>query len=205
MWVKHGIMQNKLIIGLTGGSGCGKSVVAKAACDLGFLHIDTDKLGHKVILKPKPAYYELIEEFGNTIIGENNEINRKILGQIVFSDTNKLKKLNDIIHPHIIEETKKLLSEKTIIDGAVIHQTPEIVEMCDFIIAVTNSDERRIEFICNRDNIDRKTAENRIKSQPGNDFYSNFADVVIHSDCGIDELYNKSLNIIKRCVSEKNY
>lgn len=198
------MMQNRLIIGLTGGSGCGKSVVAKAASDLGFLHIDADKLGHKVILKPRRAYYELIEEFGDIIIGENGEINRKILGQIVFSDAGKLKKLNEIIHPRIIEETRKLLTDKTVIDGAVIHQTPEIIEMCDFIIAVTNSDERRIEFICNRDNIDRKTAENRIKSQPNNDFYSDFADVVIHSDCGIDELYNKSLNIIKRCVSEKN-
>ncbi|MEE1043535.1 MAG: dephospho-CoA kinase, partial [Clostridia bacterium] len=49
--------QNKLIIGLTGGSGCGKSVVSKAASDLGFIHIDTDKIGHNILLKPSDVYY----------------------------------------------------------------------------------------------------------------------------------------------------
>lgn len=196
--------QNKLIIGLTGGSGCGKSVVAKAATDLGFLHIDGDKLGHEIILKPSKTYYQLVEEFGNSILDENGEINRKKLGQIVFSDSKKLDKLNSIIHPRIIEETRELLEDYTIIDGAVLHKTPEIIEMCDCIIAVTNSDDRRIKFICDRDNIDIETAKNRIKSQPDNEFYEKNADIVIHSDCGIEEFYNKSLNVIKRCIGEKN-
>lgn len=196
--------QNKLVIGLTGGSGCGKSVVSKAASDLGFVHIDTDILGHEVILKPNPAYYRLIDEFGKEILGENEEINRKKLGNIVFSDPEKLKKLNSIVHPVIIDTTKRMLGEYSIIDGAVIHLTKEITDICDYIIAVVNSDERRIEFICKRDNIDRETAIKRIKSQPDNDFYKNFADIIIESDSDIDDLYNKSLDVIKRCVSEKN-
>lgn len=204
MWVKPGMKQNKLVIGITGGSGCGKSIVAKAATDLGFIHIDGDKLGHKVILKPGKTYYKIIEEFGDSILDENGEINRRKLGEIVFSDSEKLNKLNSIIHPSIIEETRNLLNERTVIDGAVLHKTPEIVEMCDYIIAVTNSDERRIEFICNRDKIDRETAEKRIKSQPDNVYYANFADKVIHSDCEIDELYNKALKVIKECMGEKN-
>lgn len=195
--------QNKLIIGLTGGSGCGKSVVAKAAADLGFVHIDTDKLGHEIILKPNKAYYKLIDEFGEEILDDNTEINRKKLGQIVFSDMQKLKKLSSITHPAIADKTKQMLGEYSIIDGAVLHQTQEIVDMCDYIIAVTNSDERRIKFICNRDNITVDAAEKRIKSQPDNKFYSEFADIVIHSDCDIDELYKKSLDVIKRCMGEK--
>ena len=197
--------QNKLIIGLTGGSGCGKSVVAKAASDLGFVHIDTDKLGHDIILKPNKAYYDLLDEFGEIILDKNGEIDRKKLGKIVFSNPDKLLKLSNITHPAIVEKTKEMLGEYTIIDGAVIHQTPDIVEMCDYIIAVTNSDERRIKFICSRDNIDTNAAEKRIKSQPDNSFYADFADIVIHSDCSIDELYNKSVNIIKGCIGEKNY
>lgn len=202
--VKHGMKQSRLIIGLTGGSGSGKSVVAKAAADLGFVHIDTDKLGHEVILKPNKVYYNLVEEFGDDILDANGEINRKKLAKIVFSDSEKLKKLGSITHPAIVEKTKEMLGEYSIIDGAVLHQTQDIVDMCDYIIAVTNSDERRIRFICNRDNIDFNTAKKRIESQPGNDFYSDFADIVIHSDCEIDELYNKSLNVIKRCIGEKN-
>ncbi len=196
--------QNKLIIGLTGGSGCGKSVVSKAASDLGFVHIDTDKLGHDVILKPNNAYYNIIAEFGTGILGDDGEINRKKLGEIVFSDADKLEKLNNIVHPAIVEKTKESLEEYSIIDGAVLHHTKEIVDMCDFIIAVTNSDERRIEFICKRDNISTESAIKRIKSQPNNDFYADFADIVINSDSDIDDLYNKSIKIIKECISEKN-
>ncbi len=195
--------QNKLIIGLTGGSGCGKSVVSKAASDLGFVHIDTDKLGHDVILKPNKAYYNIIAEFGTGILNEDGEINRKKLGEIVFSDADKLNKLNNIVHPAIVEKTKELLGEYSIIDGAVIHQTKEIVDMCDFIITVTNSDKRRIDFICKRDNINSETAMKRIKSQPGNDFYADFADIVINSDSDIDDLYNKSIKVIKECIGEK--
>ena len=55
------MMQNKIIIALTGGSGCGKSVVAKAASDLGFKHIDADLIGHDIILKPQKAYYEIVK------------------------------------------------------------------------------------------------------------------------------------------------
>lgn len=198
------MMQNKLIIGLTGGSGCGKSVVSKAASDLGFVHIDTDKIGHNILLKPSEVYNKLIEEFGEVILDNNDEIDRKKLGSIVFNDQKKLEVLNSITHPAITEIVKSLVSEYTIIDGAVIHKTPEIIKMCDYIIAVTNSDERRIDFICKRDNIDVDSATRRIKSQPDNDFYKKIADIVIHSDCDIQELYNKSVNVIKRCISEKN-
>ena len=196
--------QSKLIIGLTGGSGCGKSVVSKAASDLGFVHIDTDKLGHDVILKPNNAYYNIIAEFGTGILGDDDEINRKKLAEIVFSDADKLEKLNNIVHPAIVEKTKESIEEYSIIVVAVLHHTKEIVDMCDFIIAVTNSDERRIEFICKRDNISTESAIKRIKSQPNNDFYADFADIVINSDSDIDDLYNKSIKIIKECISEKN-
>ena len=195
--------QNKLVIGLTGGSGCGKSIVSKAASDLGFVHIDTDKLGHDVILKPNKAYYNLVEEFGDVILDANGEINRKKLGNIVFSDAEKLNKLNSIVHPAIVKKTIEALGDYSIIDGAVIHQTPEILDICDYLITVTNSDERRIKFICERDGIDAESAIKRIKSQPNNEFYESFADIVINSDSDVNDLYNKSIEIIKRCISEK--
>ncbi len=195
--------QNKYTIGLTGGSGCGKSVVARAAVDLGFVHIDTDKLAHKIILKPSKAYYHLVESFGELILSENGEIDRKKLGAIVFSDEEKLNLLNSITHPEITEMVRNMLGDYTIIDGAVLHKTPDIVDLCDCIIAVTNSDDRRIKFICKRDNIEKDVAKRRINSQPDNAFYENFADIVIHSDCDIEELYNKSINVIKGCISEK--
>ena len=197
------MMQNKITIGLTGGSGSGKSIVASAAVYLGFVHIDTDILGHNIILKPNKTYYDIVKFFGEEILDSNREIDRKKLGEIVFSNPEKLNILSNITHPAIIEKTKNMMGNYTIRDGAVLHQTKEIIDMCDFIIAVTNSHKRRIEFICKRDNISEESAENRIMSQPNNEFYSKFADIVINSNCSIEELYNKSLEIIKRCIGEK--
>ena len=194
-------MQNKIIIALTGGSGSGKSVVAKAASDLGFKHIDADLIGHDIILKPQKAYYEIVKAFGSDILDENNEINRRKLGEIVFSDAEKLELLSKITHPAITEKILDMLEEHTIIDGAVLYKTPDLLSICNYIIAVTNSDERRVDFICKRDNVDKETALARIKSQPDNNFYTKNADFVIESDCGIEEMYKKSVEVIKRCIS----
>ena len=193
--------QNKILIALTGGSGSGKSIVAKAASDLGFKHIDADLIGHDIILKPQKAYYEIVKAFGSEILDDNNEINRRKLGEVVFNDAGKLKLLCNITHPAITEKILDLLEERTIIDGAVLYKTPELLSKCNYIIAVTNSDERRVDFICKRDNIDREVALARIKSQPDNSFYVKNADFVINSDCDIEEMYKKSVEVIKRCIS----
>lgn len=194
----------KIIIGVTGGSGCGKGVFSAAAEKLGFIHIDTDKIAHDIILKPNKAYYMIIEEFGKEVLGENDEIDRKKLGDLVFSDSKKLDKLNDITHPEITKKVFEMLGDMSVIDGAVLYKTPDIVNICDYIVALTNSDERRVDFICKRDGVTPQTALQRIKSQPDNDFYSKNADFVIYSDCGIEEMLNKSSDLIKRCMREKN-
>lgn len=203
MSVIHGMMQSKITIGITGGSGCGKSVVSAAAESLGFVHIDTDLIAHDVILKPRYAYTELLRIFGDSILRDDGEIDRKKLGSIVFSDSEKLEILNSVTHPQIEKDVRKMLADKTVIDGAVLHKSPGILNLCDCIITVTNSDKRRIDFICARDGISRSDAKKRIQSQPGNEFYSSFADYVINSDGGKDELFDKSVEIIKRCIIEK--
>lgn len=197
--------QNKrLVIGVTGGSGCGKGVFSSAAEKLGFVHIDTDKIGHDIILKPNKAYYMIVEEFGKEVLDENGEIDRKKLGALVFGDSEKLDKLNAIMHPEITKRVFEMLGEKSVIDGAVLYKTPDIIKICDYIVALTNSDDRRINFICKRDGLTPDAALQRIKSQPDNEFYSQGADFVINSDCGIEEMLKKSSDLIKRCISEKN-
>ena len=199
MMVIHGMMQNNLVIGLTGGSGCGKSIFAKAAVDLGFTHIDADVIGHNIIRKGNLAYDKVIDTFGRSILDENGEIIRRKLGEIVFSDTGKLETLNKILHPLITDKILSMIDGPTVIDGAVLHKTPDIIKLCKHIVAIVNSTERRIKFICDRDKIDESSALKRISSQPDNDFYSNIADFVITSDSDAESLYNKSIEVIKRC------
>ena len=155
------MMQNKLIIGLVGGSGSGKSIVASAAVDMGYTHIDTDKIGHEVILSPSKTYFKIIEEFGRGIVGKDGEINRQKLGEIVFSNNKKLELLSSITHPAIVEKTLSIIDAKTIIDGAVLYKTPELFDICNKIIAVTNDEKRRIKFISRRDLISEDMAKIR--------------------------------------------
>lgn len=199
MLVIHGMMQNNIVIGLTGGSGCGKSIFAKAAVDLGFTHIDADVIGHNIIKKGSVAYNKIICSFGKEILDENGEIIRRKLGEIVFSDADKLELLNSILHPLITNEITSMINGPTVIDGAVLHKTPDIIKLCNYIVAIINSTERRIKFICDRDKIDKTSALKRISSQPDNDFYSKIADIVIDSDSDAEALYNKSIEVIKRC------
>jgi len=194
------MMRNKLIIGLTGGSGCGKSVFASAGKELGFKHIDTDEIAHNIILKDKPAHLKIINEFGNLILDSFNEIDRKKLAEIVFNDNAKLNTLNKIMHPIIAEEIKSQINDYSIIDAPVLYKTPYIKDMCNITVAVLNKKERRIEFVCKRDNISKEQAIIRINNQPKDEFYLDYADIIINNDGTEEELYNKSIKTIKELL-----
>src|SRR2546428_820922 len=89
------------VIGLTGGIGTGKSVVAGILSEQGALILDADRLGHEVYLPDRPAYDDIVEEFGREVIAEDGTIDRKKLGPIVFADPAKLARLNAITHPRM--------------------------------------------------------------------------------------------------------
>ena len=96
---------NVLKLGLTGGIASGKSSVAAMLRDLGFTVLDADALGHQLIEPGQPAYDEIIKEFGAAIAWERGRIDRRKLGAIVFTDPEKLARLNAIVHPRVREAT----------------------------------------------------------------------------------------------------
>ncbi|XP_064613694.1 bifunctional coenzyme A synthase-like isoform X2 [Liolophura sinensis] len=98
---KPGICLKPYRIGLTGGIASGKSSVCKRLQKLGAAIIDCDKLGHQVYRKGTECFQRLVSEFGTEIVGEDGEVHRRALGAIVFSDKNKLSKLNEIVWPEI--------------------------------------------------------------------------------------------------------
>jgi phosphopantetheine adenylyltransferase/dephospho-CoA kinase len=91
------------IIALTGGICCGKTSVTEICRNLGAYIIDADKLGHKAYQKGTKCYQNLLEAFGEEILTEEKEINRKTLGSIVFSNRRELQRLNEIVWPRIRE------------------------------------------------------------------------------------------------------
>ena len=90
-----------LKIGLTGGIGTGKSSVTEAFQSLGAAVINADLLGHDAYLPGTIGFEEVVTEFGQEIVGSDGQIDRKKLGPIVFSDSSKMDRLNEIMHPLI--------------------------------------------------------------------------------------------------------
>lgn len=179
------------IIGLTGPTGAGKSTVAREFEKFSVDVIDADKIAHEVITVGTPCYNEVIKNFDN-ILNEDRSINRGALGSIVFHDRNKLKLLEEITLPYIIEEINNRIQIAKKINKPVLIDAPTLIESgffkkCDVIIVVTANDLIRLERIMNRDSISLEYAKKRLESQLANEEYLKYANYVINTDNG---LYN---------------
>ena len=138
-----------MIIGVTGSVCSGKTAAAKLFSRHWYSRIDADEIGHNLIKKNSKAYGKIVREFGNGILGKNSNIDRKKLGEIVFNDIKKLKKLNSIMHPLIINEIKnnirKIKQEcgnkaKIVLDAPLLLET-KAKNLVDKVIIVKCSNE----------------------------------------------------------------
>src|SRR5262249_47885724 len=100
-----------LKVGLTGSIAVGKSYVLSVLADLGCMTFDADKVAHSVMLSGTPAYQDIVAEFGSDVISTDGTIDRQKLGAIIFSDDARRLRLNQIVHPRVMEEQNRLLSE----------------------------------------------------------------------------------------------
>jgi len=92
-----------LRVGLTGGIACGKSTVSRMFRDLDIPILDADPLAHELLEPGQPVYDQVLAEFGETVLAADKSIDRAKLAPIVFGNPEKLQRLNQIIHPHIVE------------------------------------------------------------------------------------------------------
>lgn len=170
------------VIGLTGGIGSGKTTVAKIFESKGIpIYISDDQA--KKILDRDDVILEVVEIFGEDII-ENNKINRRLLSSIVFSDKDKLNRLNKIIHHRVGEHFNKWLEEqksKFIIKETAILFEYGLEKFCDKVIVVTAPLETRIDRCINRDGSTRESIMSRIDNQLPEIDKVNKADFVINN------------------------
>ena len=182
-----------MIIGLTGGIASGKSTVSKYLAEKDFKVYDADKIA-KDISEKKSVQEEIILTFGNKILDKNGNIDRKKLKEIVFENKEKLKRLNAIIHPKVIDFYKELKEKKT--DKVIIFDVPLLFEsgidkFCDKILVVISDYEIQLNRIIERDKINRELAEKIIKSQLSNEERIKKADVVIENNSNLEDLFKK--------------
>ena len=186
------------IICLTGGIASGKSSAAKLLESLGAKVIDADKLGHRSYQKGTLTYDKLVKAFGSKIIRSDGEIDRKILGTIVFKEKKLLRKLTDIVWPSIrlmaereIEALKKTDKESTIVfEAAVLIEAGwETIGTETWVIEV--NPEVAIKRILSRDKISQSEAQARINSQLTNRERAAKADKIITNNDSTEEFLRK--------------
>ncbi len=119
-------LDNKIVLGLTGTMGSGKSTVSEMFKQYGCFIIDADKIGHVLLKKNTDEYKEVLTKFGKEVLDSKKNIDRKKLGEIVFSQKEKLKILNLILHPKIVEIIKDKVSKTK--KGLVILDAPLLLE-----------------------------------------------------------------------------
>lgn len=158
--------------GLTGGVASGKSTVARMFAELGAKIIDADRLGHELIRAPRPAYHEIVNCFGFEILDLQGEIDRKRLGAAVFADPEKLRALNAILHPRIMERCNQLAEgfhlqdsrAVVLVDAALIYEA-NLADRFVKIIVTWCRPEQQIERLMARTGLACAEAERRIAAQ----------------------------------------
>lgn len=192
-------MENKkYLIGLTGQSGAGKTTVAKVFQENGYEVLNADLIARN--LQENGAVIDkLVETFGDTIVTNEGNLNKKSLANIVFSDEKELKKLNDIMFPLVMHKILQL-SEKTDKDKILL-DAPQLFEsgankMCYFTIAITAPKELLIQRIMKRDNITEEMANKRLSKQHTEKFFNENADFVINNNNSEEELKMFTQHII---------
>ena len=161
-----------LIAGLTGGIATGKSTVAEMFAQAGATVVDADKLAHQALARDGAAYTAVTQAFGPSIVTAAGEIDRKTLGDLVFSDPLEKQRLNRIVHPFVfnaIEDRLKQLQNGAF-DGVVILDIPLLIETgrhagCDEVIVVTIPESLQLRRLVERDRLEEAQAWQRIHSQ----------------------------------------
>lgn len=197
------------IIGLTGGIASGKSTVSRILKDLGAVIIDADETAHSVIEPNKPAWRDIVQNFGEGILNPDMTINRDKLGEIVFQNPEQLDRLNHITHPRIMESLKDNFQRiKTNSPNAiVVLEVPLLYEtfmdrMCDKVWVVWVDRETQIKRLIGRNNYSEEEAIRRIDSQIPLDEKARRADLVIDNRGTVEETISSAAKYFNDILSK---
>ena len=171
-----------MIIGITGGTGCGKTTLLNVIAEKGGLILDCDAIYHQLLASDKALLLAIEDRFPGTV--ENGQLQRKKLGSIVFSDKNALLDLNKITHSAIRAEVLRRLEEKpelAAIDAIALFEG-DLAELCDVTVAVTAPEDVRVQRLMKRDNISEDYARSRIAAQHTENWFRQRCDWILENN-----------------------
>lgn len=193
--------QESPLIGLTGQTGAGKTLVCAILGEQGLRVIDADVAARKVVSGGAKCTLDLAVEFGIGILNADGTLNRKKLGDIVFADKQKRLALNKIIFPYIREEIfAQVEALRREAPGAIFLDAPTLFESgadkrCDKVVSVVAPLELRLRRVIARDRISEEAAMLRIRAQHDDEYYTSRSDFVIENNGDLSELRDKVLQM----------
>ena len=194
-----------VIAGLTGGIASGKSTVSAFLEDAGAIIVDADKIARNVAQKGQPAWQEIVSTFGQKILLPDGEINRILLGDIIFNDPAKKQILNRIVHPEVISETATRLAQIEINQprAVVILDVPLLIESgmdtgLSDIIVVYVPESVQIQRLMIRDAQTQAQAPARIGSQMPIEEKKQRATIINDKSCSREDTRSISLTVYQR-------
>ena len=187
-----------MIVGITGGTGCGKTTLLKALERAGALVLDCDAIYHDLLKTDAALLQAISDRFPGTV--EKGELQRKKLGTIVFSDDNALTDLNRITHGAVKAEVVRRLADwegHAAIDAIALFEG-DLAALCDVTVAVTAPVEDRVQRLMARDGISENYARSRIAAQHEEGWFRERCDYILENDGKLDAFATKCLAFLSK-------
>ena len=200
---KQKASKKKIILGLTGSFGSGKTTVAKILSSYGARIIDADRIAHEVIKPHSLAYKKIVAKFGSSILRKNKTVDRYKLARIVFDNKKLLKILNKIIHPvvtRIIKDRIRKVPAKVIVLDVPLLIESRLEKLADKLIVVKITRHKQIERILKKTSLCKTDILKRIRHQLPLPLKARLADFVIDNSGTINETRKQVEGVIRRIL-----
>ncbi len=187
--------QKKVVLGITGGTGSGKTSALEAIRDLGGVVIDCDAVYHEMLDKDADLRHAIEVKF-HGVFNSDGTLNRKKLGELVFENKERMAQLNEVIYQFLVPEIQKRAREGylTAIDAINLIESG-VGELCDRTIAITAPAELRVRRIMARDGIDERYARMRISAQKSDEFYRSKCDYELSNTAETPEAFRETARV----------
>lgn len=194
------------VLGITGGIATGKSSVVQYFKGLGFPVVDADIIARHLLDQNMPAYNEIVKVFGSEILQENGEINRQLLGALVFNHPDKLQQLDELMAPFLREEIMSAIKKESHNQKLVIVDVPLMYEKgydewMDQVAVVYCTPEQQLNRLMKRNQLTEKEAKQRINSQLPIEMKKLLAEIVFDNSANLKQ----TLEQVDTWLSNRKY
>tara|TARA_Y100000588_G_scaffold330098_1_gene366764 strand:- start:371 stop:964 length:594 start_codon:yes stop_codon:yes gene_type:complete len=188
-----------MVIGVTGGIGSGKSTFTVLLAEFGAKVIDADKVAHQII-EEEEVRNELICAFGEEIVDGQGKIKRSELGKMAFSSQEMVHVLNNIVHPPLFKELKRLINEAAdilkkqvvVVDAALLFEWGEL-ELFDIIVVVEAAQEIRQQRLMERSGLSAQQIQERMAAQMATSEKAARADIAVENNGDLEALKKQAV------------